>query len=99
MEVMASPDMPWEDLHHRAASFLPDLEWFEDDIKNIVATDNVQWSQSPIMIHDVLSEGNLANISKTIPIDISQKPGVMEHILIGVDCSPQEIETYTTLFK
>jgi hypothetical protein len=61
MEVMASPDIPWEDLHHRA-SFLPDLEWLEDDIKNIVATDNVQWYQSPIMIHDVFSEGNLENI-------------------------------------
>jgi hypothetical protein len=65
------------------------LEWFEDDIQNPVATGNVQWSQSPIMNHDVLSKGNLENISKTIPIDISQKPSVMEHILIGVDYSPQ----------
>jgi hypothetical protein len=37
MEVMDSPDMRWEDLHH-STSFLPDLEQFEDDIQNLVAT-------------------------------------------------------------
>jgi hypothetical protein len=26
-------------------------------------------------------------------------PGVMEHILIGADCSPQELELYTTLLN
>jgi hypothetical protein len=98
MEIMVSPDMPWEDLHHRAF-FLLDLEWLEDEITNRVATNNVQWSQSPIMIHDVLSEGNLENILKNINIDISLKLVVVEHILIGVDCSPQEIETCTALFK
>jgi hypothetical protein len=50
---MDSPDMPWEDLHHHA-SFLPNLEWLEEEITNHVATDNFQWFQSPIMMHDVL---------------------------------------------
>lgn len=51
------------------------------------------------MTHDLFSKGNLANISKIIPIDISVKPGVMEHILIDGDCSHREIELYTALFK
>jgi hypothetical protein len=64
-----------------------------------VVADNVQWYQYPIMIHDVLSKRSLVNISKNTPIEISQKLGVLEHILIGVHYSPQEIETYTILFK
>jgi hypothetical protein len=61
MEVMASLDKPWEDLHHHTSFFL-DLEMLEDEITNLVATNNVQWYQSPIMIHDVFSKGNLENI-------------------------------------
>jgi hypothetical protein len=98
MEVMASVDRPWEDMHHQA-SFLPNLERLEVDMKNLVSIDNVEWYQSPIMTHDVYSKGNLENISKTIPINILVKPGVMEHILIGAYCSPREIELYTSLFK
>jgi hypothetical protein len=41
----------------------------------------------------------LGNISKTISIDISVKLGITKHIQIGADCSPEEIECYTTLFK
>jgi hypothetical protein len=70
MEVMATPNIPWENLHH-CVYFLPSLEWLEEEIKNPVANDNFQWFQSPIMIHDVLLEGNLENIFKTILIDIS----------------------------
>ena len=32
-------------------------------------------------------------------MDISSNPNVIENIMIGAYCSPQEIETYTTLFK
>ena len=53
----------------------------------------------PIQTHDVLSKGNLENISKTIPINISIKPGIVENINIGVYCSPEEITQYTALFK
>jgi hypothetical protein len=83
MEVMASLNIPWEDLYHWA-SFLPYLELFKEQIQNLVSPGHGQWSQSPIMIHDVLSEGNLSKILKTIPIEISHNPGVMEHVLIDV---------------
>jgi hypothetical protein len=56
-------------------------------------------STVPESTHDVFSEGNLSNISPTIPIDISIKPGVVENVHIGASCSPDEIATYTSLFK
>jgi hypothetical protein len=47
----------------------------------------------------VFAEGNLSNISPTIPIDISVKPGIVKNVHIGASCSPDEIVTYTSLFK
>ena len=52
----------------------------------------------PILTHEVLSEGNLKNITQTIPIDISVKSGIVENIHVGVTCSPDEIQVYTDLF-
>jgi hypothetical protein len=34
-----------------------------------------------------------------IPIDISRTPGIMENVFVGADCSPEEIQIYTELFK
>jgi hypothetical protein len=47
----------------------------------------------------VFFEGNLSNISPTIPLDISIKPGIVENVHIGASCSPDEIVTYTSIFK
>ena len=44
-------------------------------------------------------DGNMANISPTIPINISRNPGKVENIYIGVNYSPNEIKEYTELFK
>jgi hypothetical protein len=49
--------------------------------------------------HGIYVEGNMENISPTITIDISQTPGKIENIYIGVDCSPKEIQIYIDLFK
>ena len=38
-------------------------------------------------------------ISKTIPIKISRDPNVIKNIFIGIECSPEEIQIYTDLFK
>jgi hypothetical protein len=51
------------------------------------------------MIHDIFSKWNLDNILKIIHIGIYQKPGLMEHIMIGDDYFPQEIELYMSIFK
>jgi hypothetical protein len=56
-------------------------------------------SSLPSTSYSSPSEGNLGNISKTISIDISVKPGITKHIQIGADFSPEEIECYTALFK
>jgi translation elongation factor EF-1alpha len=87
MEFMDPIDNPWEDINHHVY-FLPNLERLEVDIENSVSTNNVEWYQSPTMMHDVYSEKNLNNNLKSIPINISIKPNVLEHILISAYCSP-----------
>jgi hypothetical protein len=47
----------------------------------------------------VFSEGNLSNISPTIPLDIFVKPRIVENVHIGASCSSNEVVTYTSLFK
>ena len=41
----------------------------------------------------------MANLSPTIPINISRDPGKVENVYIGADCSPDEIKEYIQLFK
>jgi hypothetical protein len=41
----------------------------------------------------------MESIIATIPIDISKTPGIVENIFIGADCSLEEIQIYTELFK
>jgi hypothetical protein len=48
---------------------------------------------------EIYAEGNMAIIAETIPINISQNPGVMENVFVRENCSPEEIQTYTDLFK
>ena len=57
------------------------------------------WYKSSLAMHDVYAKGNMANISETIPINISNKLDVIENVFTGAYCTLQEIETYTTLFK
>ena len=98
MEVMSLDEMPWEYYHHRY-SFLPPYHMVENHFASTVSSNIVLNSQSLILTRSVDSEGNLCNITKTIPVDVSMKLGVSENISIGQNSSPQEIQTYTTLFK
>jgi hypothetical protein len=41
----------------------------------------------------------MATIAETIPINISRNPGVVENVFVGADCSLEEIQIYTDLFK
>ena len=38
-------------------------------------------------------------ISPIIPVNISRDPNVIENVFIGAECSPEEIQIYTNLFK
>jgi hypothetical protein len=89
---------PWYDGHHRSILFLE-----QQTLENYQQI-STQLTVVVIMIvpgstQDVFVEGNLSNISPTIPIDISVKPGIIENVHIGASCSPDEIVTYTSLFN
>ena len=62
-------------------------------------TDDVDIPINPLPREGMFAEGNMANISSTIPINISVNPDVVENIHIGANCSPKEIAIYTSLFK
>jgi hypothetical protein len=99
MEMLSIDEVPWDDNHHRS-SFLPPLEEIQEDIHSIPPPpDVVDSPQSPILTQDTISEGNLGNISSTIAIDISIKEGIVENVHLGANCSPEEVASYTTLFK
>jgi hypothetical protein len=98
MIMYVMEDTPWDNGHHRSILFLE---------KHTI--ENYQWISTPSTVvvistipesaHDVFYEGNLSNISPTIPLDISVKPRIVENFHIGVLCSPDKIVTYTSLFK
>ena len=44
-------------------------------------------------------EGNMANLSPTLPINISCVLGKIENMYIGVNISPDDIREYTEVFK
>ena len=59
----------------------------------------IDWFNKPIPAPDAFEEGNLANISPTIKIDISIKPGIVKEIIIGAVCTPEEITAYKASSK
>jgi hypothetical protein len=96
MSVME--DTPWNNGHHRSILFLEEhtIESYQriSTLSTVVIISTV-----PESTHDVFSKGNLSNISPTIPLDISIKPGIVENVHIEASCSPDEIVTYKSLFK
>jgi hypothetical protein len=106
LKELSTPDCPWNVLHHRAL-FLS-LEAFESpsqdpiyaiETKYFIPFGHIDWFNIPIHAPDAFEEGNMANISPTVKIDISTKPGIVEEITIGVTCSPEELSSYKALFQ
>ena len=95
-ELLSVDNLPWEDLHHRS-SFLPELDHFENDFSSIFTTDYVKGPQNPLEHPDF--ELNLENISRTVSIEISVKPGIIENIHIGASCTDDGLQTYKALFQ
>jgi len=60
---------------------------------------NVKWLQSLVMVNDVFSRGNLANVLNTIHIGILVKLDIVEHKVIGSNSTLDYIATYNALFK
>ena len=88
----------WEDHHHRSM-FLPNTSLSSYDFASLFPTDIVNVPQSPILLQDTDSKGNLCNITQMNPIDILAKPDVIEHVHVGQNCSIDESEAYKALFK
>ena len=61
--------------------------------------DDVDMPVNPLPREGMFAEGNMENISATVPINISANRDIMENIHIGANCSPEEIAIYTALFK
>jgi hypothetical protein len=98
MSVMSMEDTPWDDGHHRSILFLEQhtlesYQWISTPSTAVII------ALVPDSTHDVLYEGNLSNISPTIPLDIYIKPGVVENVHIEDSCSTKEVVTYKSLFQ
>ena len=79
--------------------FLPNTSSVSHDFASLFPTDIVNVPQSPILLQDTDSEGNLCNITQTNPIDISAKPDTIEHVHVGKNYFADEFEAYKALFK
>jgi hypothetical protein len=69
------------------------------ETKDFIPSGPIYWFNNPIPTPDAFEEGNMANISPTIKIDISIKHGTIKEITIGAACTPQEITAYKSLFQ
>jgi hypothetical protein len=95
LEELHSPNFPWDALHHRAL-FLPQEALmppnqnlvYAVETKDFIPYGTIDLFKNPIPAPDAFEEGNMANISPTIKIDISIKSGVVEEIIIGAACTP-----------
>jgi hypothetical protein len=95
---MSVGDTPWDNGHHHSILFLePKTIESYQHVSNLSIVITIPPVFEPK--HDVLYEGNLGNISPTIPLDISINPGLVENVHIGASYSPNEIQTYKALFQ
>ena len=87
LEELQCLDFPWDALHHRAL-FLPQETFMPPSLnpvyavetKDFIPSGTIDWFNNPIPAPDAFEEGNLANISPTIKIDISIKPGIFRTV-------------------
>lgn len=98
METMSLEDLPWSDGHH-CSSFMPCLGAMSNYLEHFSSQVPSPPLQMHILTHEVFAEGNLVNITQTMPIDISVKPRIVKYIHVGVTCSFEEVQVYTSLFN
>jgi hypothetical protein len=105
LEELNTPDYPWDVLHHQTLFFPQESSTppnqhptYAVETKDFIPSGHIDWFNNPIPALDYFEEGNMANISSTIKIDISIKHNVVKEITIGAACTPQEITAYKTLF-
>jgi hypothetical protein len=67
------------------------------ETKDFIPSGHIDWFNNPIPTPDAFEEGNMANISPTVKIDISIKPGIIEEITIGMLHAPLKNSQLTKL--
>ena len=90
---MSGVEPPWEELHHRSY-FLPELDRLEREDFREVLSERISSPMVPLSSPGAMADGNMANISSTIPISISHDPGRIENVYIGAECSHAKIQEY-----
>ena len=75
IEAMSGVEPPWEELHHRSY-FLPELDHLEREDFRVVLSQRVGSPMVPLSSPGPMADGNMANISSTIPINISRNPSM-----------------------
>ena len=98
IEAMSGVEPPWEELHHRSY-FLLESDHLEREDFRAVLSERVGSPMVPLSSPCPMADGNMENISSTIPINISCDPGRIENVYIGEKCSHATIQEYTKLFK
>jgi len=98
MSIVSVEDTPWDTGHHRSILFL-EQHTIKGYQQLLTPSTIVIIYTIPESTHDMFYEGNLSNISPTIPLDISIKPGVVENVHIVASCSNDEVVTYKSLFQ
>jgi len=87
---MSRVEPPWEELHHRSY-FLPELDHLDHEDFREILSETIGSPMVPLSPPGLMTDGNMENISPTIPINISQNPGKIENVYIGAECSHVEI--------
>ena len=87
LEAMSGIEQPYRELHHRSY-FLPKLDHLECDEFRAILREKVGSPMVPLSSPSQIAEGNMANLSPMIPINISRDPGKIENVYTGAGCSP-----------
>ena len=98
MEIMSMNEPIWED-HHHISSFLPNTSSADHEFASLFSIDIVHTPKTPVLLQNTEYEGNICNITKTNPIDISVNLGTLDLVHVWQNCSAEEFEAYKALFK
>ena len=73
IETMYGLEQLWEGMHHQSY-FIPELKWIEHDEFRMNLREKVVHPILPLGTHNIYNEGNMANTSPIISINISWNP-------------------------
>ena len=90
VKVISMLEQYWGYFHHRYY-FLPKIDDIEHDEFKAIFSEKIGRPVVPLGSPSRYVEGNTANLSPTLPINISCVLGKIENVYIVADCSPNKI--------